>query len=615
MKNIFAFMWQVTKGYRWLYFCMLIAPLIGAFYKPVIYYAIKLIIDAVTLTKNADFTFSLILWPIVMLVGSELVLSVIWRISEIAEFKSEPFVRRAILTQVVSKVLSFNYQFFQNNQSGAVTSKIKGVIDGYDTLWAQLHHGLNYWILASIVCIGSIFLINAQIGIIMLIYAIIYLSISIRMMLKLGRLSDQMTSSKHSVIGRIADRINNALIIKLFSSRIHEVNKLRKEIDNRVINKEIRMYKYNLKINIFGDIMAIIAIVLLILTMIHLKQTNQITVGDFAFIFGVVFQFFENAWHLMNDAHVFFIRIGDLNASLNVINSSKTEYLAASHEGYESNDQNKPEHNMQNNPQHIDQASLQNQSNNLNKHNTKIHFNHIYFSYSVEQKLFENFELAIQEKEKIGLVGVTGSGKTSLVSLLLQLNKPQHGNIILNGRDIRTMDNDELRSMITVIPQDITLFHRTLYENIAYGNVGATRDEVLHACMLAHVDEFATKLPDGYSTMVGERGIKLSGGQRQRIAIARAILKNAPIIVLDEATSALDSITEQYIQQSLENILCNKTVIVIAHRLSTLKNMDRLIVLQKGKIIEEGSHESLINNKNGVYQYMLQHQEFVGAAK
>lgn len=203
------------------------------------------------------------------------------------------------------------------------------------------------------------------------------------------------------------------------------------------------------------------------------------------------------------------------------------------------------------------------------------------FAYDDRGNVFENLSLTIPHGQKVGFVGVSGSGKTSLVLLLQRFYEIQSGKIVIGGQDISQISQNTLRRAIAVVPQDPVLFHRSLFDNIAYGSPSATREDVIRAARLAHADEFISSIPEGYEAKVGERGIKLSGGQRQRIAIARAILKDAPILLLDEATSALDSESEELIQQALETVMKGKTVIAIAHRLSTLKNMDRIIVLEK----------------------------------
>ncbi|HHU0081677.1 TPA: ABC transporter ATP-binding protein, partial [Legionella pneumophila] len=209
--------------------------------------------------------------------------------------------------------------------------------------------------------------------------------------------------------------------------------------------------------------------------------------------------------------------------------------------------------------------------------------------------------LTIKGGNKIGLVGFSGAGKSTIVQLMTKLYDIDKGDILIDGQSIKDTHRQSLREHIAFIPQDPSLFHRSIFENIQYGCTEANLDQIIRAAKQAHAHEFISQLPHGYETLVGEKGVKLSGGQRQRIAIARAILKNAPILILDEATSSLDSITEELIKQSLNSAMKNRTVIVIAHRLSTLLSMDKIVVMDQGKIIELGSHSELII-LNGFYK-------------
>lgn len=237
----------------------------------------------------------------------------------------------------------------------------------------------------------------------------------------------------------------------------------------------------------------------------------------------------------------------------------------------------------------------------------KVIFDKVKFQYKNTAPLFQNKSVIIKSGEKVGLVGYSGSGKTTFVNLILRMYDIKEGNIYIDDQNIKEVTQESLRGGIAVIPQDTSLFHRTLMENIRYGKPDATDEEVIKAAKKAYAHEFIEKLPLRYDSLVGERGIKLSGGQRQRIAIARAILKDAPILILDEATSQLDSVTEEYIQKSLWDLMQEKTTIVIAHRLSTLLHMDRIIVFDNGKIIEDGTHEQLLS-RNGHYKTLWNSQ-------
>jgi ABC-type multidrug transport system fused ATPase/permease subunit len=236
----------------------------------------------------------------------------------------------------------------------------------------------------------------------------------------------------------------------------------------------------------------------------------------------------------------------------------------------------------------------------------KVTFDMVNFEFG-ENNVFADFNLVIQPGQRVGLVGHSGAGKTTFVSLLLRQHDVTSGLIMIDGQDIAQVTQDSLRNAIAVVPQEPMLFHRTIKENIAYGNPGATDEEIIAVAKKAQAHEFISQLEKGYDTLVGERGIKLSGGQKQRVAIARAMLKNAPLLVLDEATSALDSESEVAIQTALHELMEGKTVVAVAHRLSTLREMDRIIVLENGKIIEDGTHDSL-KEVGGVYQRLWEHQ-------
>ncbi len=240
--------------------------------------------------------------------------------------------------------------------------------------------------------------------------------------------------------------------------------------------------------------------------------------------------------------------------------------------------------------------------------NGNILFDNVTFEYKDGKDIFKKFNLEIPAGQKVGFVGHSGSGKTTITNLLLRFEDVQNGAIKIDGQDIRNITQDDLRQNISYVPQEPALFHRTLRENIAYGKPLAKEKEILAASKKAHADEFIQEFKEGYETLVGERGVKLSGGQRQRVAIARVMLKDAPILVLDEATSSLDSISENFIQSAFDEAMKGRTTLVIAHRLSTIQKMDRIVVLDKGKIVEDGTHTELLA-KNGYYQKLWQAQK------
>ncbi len=236
----------------------------------------------------------------------------------------------------------------------------------------------------------------------------------------------------------------------------------------------------------------------------------------------------------------------------------------------------------------------------LDSFKSEIRYDNVSFGYRPEREVLSGINLTIKKGEILAVVGPSGSGKTSLINLLLRFYDPQTGRILIDGMDIKDLSFESLRSKIGIVTQEVLLFNESVRYNIAYGKMGASEEEIIDAAKAANAHSFITKMPGGYDTMIGERGIKLSGGERQRLSIARAILKNPPILLLDEATSSLDAESEKLVQEAIENLMVNRTVILIAHRLATVKKSDRIIVLERGVIVEQGKHEDLLKNE-GVY--------------
>ncbi|CAF1404538.1 unnamed protein product [Rotaria magnacalcarata] len=312
----------------------------------------------------------------------------------------------------------------------------------------------------------------------------------------------------------------------------------------------------------------------------YLYKNNQITAGDFAFVMMIIFDMHGILDRLTESITSYIIpSIAGGNASLEFIyqNSDVTDKPNAKIAGVLSG---------------------------------KIDFKNVTFSYNNNKNVFQDFSLSILAGQKIGIVGSSGAGKSTLVKCLLRYFDTTKGEVCIDGVNISDFTQDSLRANMSVIPQDITMFHRSILENLQFAKYNATFNEIQEACKKAKIHDEIIEMQNRYNTVVGERGIKLSGGQRQRIAIARAILKNAPILILDEATSALDSQTEQQIQKSINEVLLqnNATVIAIAHRLSTIKHLDRIVVIENGKITEDGTFDNLITKEQGRFKAMWDHQ-------
>ncbi len=557
---------------------MLLGPTIGSL-QPLAYnYSIKLFLDV--MTANAAFTYQDILYPIFLFVATQVVVSVVWTSGQIAELKAEPYVRRSILLQSYDYVTHHSYKFFQDNFTGAISSKVKGLVDGYDKFWTEINHGLMHNILKSLVSLSALFFVNIKLGFFVLVWTVLYVPIMYTLSTKLNKLSFLETESIHAIIGQLSDTLTNIISLFSFAARKKEYAALNHQISNDFIPKQIKTYKQNIKLNIIGWILYFILYFFILFYMIHLRSIGAISVGDFAFVLGITFVVADDIWKCTISLQDFSKTMGDLKSCLSVLNTPQ---------------------------QHTDPENAKP----LVLTTPKIELKNVSFGYSDKNFVFNGLSLIIKPGEKVGLVGHSGSGKSSLINLLLKYFTATSGEILISDQNIAEATQDSVREQIAIIPQDTLLFHRTLMDNIRYGKPTATNEEVILAAKRAHLHDFIRTLPDQYQSYVGERGIKLSGGQRQRIAIARAILKDAPILILDEATSALDSQTEKFIQDSLNFLIKDKqkTVIAIAHRLSTLKHMDRIIVLDKGQIIEEGTHATLVQNKDSLYKKLWDLQE------
>jgi ATP-binding cassette subfamily B protein len=557
---------------------MIAAPLIGSFYPLAYNYAIKIFLDRMAMQESL--TYQNLLFPIVIFLAAQLTIEFVWRLSNLAEWKAEPYVRRSLLLKSYDYVQHHSYKFFQDNFTGAISSKLKGILDGYDKFWDELHHGALSKTFKILVGLCALSMVNFYLGLFIFLWGAAYLSIMYTLSKKLNLLSFHESESRHALIGQVADKITNITSLFSFASRQRELKILDQQIVQDFIPKQTNVYRYDFKIQIVGGIFYLLMFGFILFYMIYLKKNNLISIGDFAFVFGMVLGLAEDIWLVTISLQSFTRAMGDLKSALSVLRT--------------------PQDNLDGKdaiPLDIKIPSIE--------------FKNVSFGYHGKKSVFKNLNLFIQPGEKIGLVGHSGAGKSSFVNLLLRYFQNDQGHILIDHQEIKTVTQDSLRENIAVIPQDTLLFHRTLMENIRYGNPKATDKQVIEASKKAHIHEFILGLPEQYNAYVGERGIKLSGGQRQRIAIARAILKDAPILILDEATSSLDSETEQLIQDSLHLLMKDKkkTVIAIAHRLSTLKHMDRIIVLDKGRIVEEGTHNKLIRQKKSLYRKLWELQE------
>jgi ATP-binding cassette subfamily B protein len=377
------------------------------------------------------------------------------------------------------------------------------------------------------------------------------------------------------VTGRFSDVISNVLNVKIFSSNTKEENNFKLITADEESKRRKAWYFANLQNMLQGVLIAILQIFVLFLD-IHFWYVGKISLGMFVLIQSYMFSLFDILWNLGKSFTKAMKAMTDMQEVVDIFDTP-IDIL----------DPKEPE-------------SLK-----INKGN--IIFKNVSFAYKGGTSVLKDFNLEIIPGERIGLVGYSGAGKSTITKLLLRFADITQGSILIDGQNIKNITQNDLRSVISYVPQESILFHRTIRENIAYSKPDATEEEIINVAKKSFAHDFIIKLPKGYNTLVGERGIKLSGGERQRVAIARAMLKNSPILILDEATSSLDSVSEAYIQKGFEALMKGKTTIVVAHRLSTISKMDRILVLEDGDIVEMGTHKELLE-KNRVYAGLWNHQ-------
>lgn len=534
-------------------------------------YALKLIIDALT-EYHGDPQY---IWPVISpMIIFYLVFwasaSCSFRLIDIVERSLYPHIRQDIMNQMFAYIIEHSHGYFQSNLSGSISNRITDMQTGVVSILRKMDE-----IIFNLVFVFSSFvlLISVQpyIALILSTWLIFFLLISRYFFNSILQLSHDFSLSKTELMGYFVDVLANISTLRFFSRQEFEKEKAYLITENTVL-KDKAMRKHVIIMRVFWDISMIFAISSIFYCMVSRYSQSLATVGDFTFTISVSVSIFLNLWHLSSQYVEFSEDLGKCYQALSILEI---------------------EHGVVDADNAIEVSDVKGD----------IKFSKVTFRYDEENRLFENKSVHIQPQEKVGLVGYSGSGKSSFISLITRLFDVDSGSIYIDGIAIHTITQQSLRKNIAIIPQDPSLFHRTLRENIAYGKPDATDAEIIQAAKFAHCDKFIDNMEDGYNTLVGERGIKLSGGQRQRIAIARAFLENAPILILDEATSALDSVTEAYIHESLDKLMQNKTTIVIAHRLSTLAKMDRILVFDHGKIIEEGTHEELLK-KDGHYAKM-----------
>jgi ATP-binding cassette subfamily B protein len=519
-------------------------------------------------------TFGRLFWQSIVLI---IIAWIGWRIIGFTLSTFEFRVKRDLEQHIFKHLTTHSYDFHANSFSGSLVAQTNRMTSAFERLFDTLYFDLLTLVIKVIAIMVVLIPRSPIASSLIMIWIIGFVLVMTYLQIKKMPYSRRAAEADSKVTATIADSLTNIYTIITFGRKRAEQKYFNQTSQKRY---KIAIKDWHLSEFIFGfqGIVMFFIEALLIWVMIAQALNGSISLGEIVLVQIYILSITGSMW---NFGRV----VRNIERSLS--------------DAYEMTMTLGQDHSVKDpiNPQAI----------NINK--GAIEFNDVSFKYDDSNSLFKNFNIVIARGQKVGLVGPSGGGKSTITKLLLRLMDIQKGQISIDGQDISQIRQDELREHIAYVPQEPILFHRSLKENIAYGNPSASDEDIIKASKSSHADEFIKDLKDGYDTLVGERGVKLSGGQRQRIAIARAMLKTkSPILLLDEATSALDSENEKLIQDGLWRLMQNRTVIVIAHRLSTIQHMDRILVIDKGSVIEDGRHQELILKKDGVYAKLWQRQ-------
>lgn len=484
------------------------------------------------------------------------------RIQGILQIYVFPKFRANIREAVFKYVQSHSHEYFSNHFAGNLAKKLADLPTSSQSIMEIICFQFVTATVGAIIVLVMMWNTKPLFAVILFVWLCIHLSLASVILRYADKLWVIHSDAVSTLSGKIVDAFMNIMNVRLFARTKFEIDYLstyQKDEINKAKKAMWLMEWTRLGLGLNG----LFLIFSMLFTLLYGWAHQWVTLGDFTQISMQSFWLLGWMWFISYQMTVFVRETGTVGDALTLVRKK--------HDLIDKNDAK---------PLIVSQG--------------KIQFEEVSFGYRKKQVVFDQLNMTIAGGQKIGLVGFSGSGKSTLVNLILRFYDVNSGRILIDGQDISTITQDSLRKQVAMIPQDPSLFHRSLMENIRYGRLDASDEEVIEASKLAHCHEFIEKIDEGYQALVGERGIKLSGGQRQRIAIARAILKNAPILILDEATSSLDSVTEKLIQESLHILMKGRTTLVVAHRLSTLADMDKIFVFHKGKVIEEGSKDQLL---------------------
>lgn len=585
--NFLKFLWACTKGLRgWIFMLMFLTALIGV-YEAMLFAWIGNLVDWLgSYTPSQLFAEKGTL--LMIMAGVLLISPLVVGLSSLIHFQTiQGVFPMQMRWRFHRQMLGQSMQFYQDEFSGRVSAKVMqtalAVRETIMTIADMFVYVIVYFVSSGVILanLDSLLLLPFVLWLVLFVATISYF------IPKLKHSASRQADARALMTGRITDAYSNIMTVKLFSHSRRELS-YAKDAMHQFMGTVHEQMRWVSKLELVNHTINVLLVGSTAVLGVYLWAYQNLSVGAIAAATAMALRLNGLTHWIMWQTASLFENIGTVQDGMKTLSKPHTV---------------------------VDKPN----AGELSVNKGEIIFENVDFNYGKSDvKLLDDFNLHIKAGEKIGLVGRSGAGKSTLVNLLLRFYDVNGGKILIDGQNIADVTQESLRQHIGMVTQDTSLLHRGVRDNIAYGKPEATDDEIWQAVQKAHADEFVTHLSDakgrtGLDTQVGERGVKLSGGQRQRIAIARVMLKNAPILLLDEATSALDSEVEHAITTSLNDMMAGKTVIAIAHRLSTIASMDRLVVMDKGKIVEMGSHEELLA-KNGVYARLWARQSggFIG---
>jgi len=568
-KNTLQIFWKHTLEYKRIVFVLVLFTILRSIFHVITPFFSKQLFDVLAEGTVSTEAVQTLVGILVAIVAVDLLA---WSSAQIRSFALVQFqttVSARLRETAFSYMMRHSYRFFTNSFSGSLVRKVNRFARSFEMTVDETVFNL---IPLAVTIIISLFAISSRhilLGVIMFAWTILFIGFNYFVSLWKQPYELERASIDSQVTGTLADSISNSTTTKLFSGITHEDS-----LYHLVLNRwrTVASFTWNLN-EIVDRVQALLMIGINFVVMyfaVIFWQRGLFTIGDFVLIQGFLLALFHQLWNIGRVLRTLYQAFADAQEMVEILETP---------------------HEVDDHPRATELVASKGE----------IIFKNVTFAFQKTRTVLKGFDLHIQSGEKIALVGPSGAGKSTITQLLLRFHDIDKGVVSIDGQDIARVTQDSLRDAIAFVPQEPILFHRTLMENIRYGRRDAKDQDVIDAAEKAHCHEFISRLSEGYNTYVGERGVKLSGGERQRVAIARAILKDAPILVLDEATSSLDSESESFIQESLKDLMKGRTTIVIAHRLSTIMQMDRIVVIDEGRVVDSGTHNELLSGE-GIYK-------------